>query len=93
MAMTQIDQEQFNKVIQQHTDVQSFIQQSQAQIRGEVENAASVNNGAMINSLVQAHEDWETKMNDISNNLTHMVESMKQTQSKLAEQDESNIIK
>ncbi|MFD2420685.1 hypothetical protein [Amycolatopsis pigmentata] len=90
---TQIDHSAFQQIIQKHADVQSYIQQQQAQIRSEVEQAQAQNSGAMINSLVSVHDDWDAKMNDINNNLNQMIDAMKTTLSKLQAQDSQNTIK
>lgn len=90
---TQIDHEAFNSIIQKHQGVQEYIQQQQTQVRSEVENAHSMNAGAMIDSLVSVHDDWDAKMNDINNNLNQMISSMQSTLTKLQAQDSENVIK
>ncbi len=90
---TQIDHSAFQSIIQKHADVQQYIQQQQAQVRSEVEQARAQNNGAMIDSLVSVHDDWDAKMTDISNNIGHMIDAMKTTHTQLAARDSENVIK
>jgi seryl-tRNA synthetase len=90
---TQIDHEAFNSIIQKHQGVQEYIQQQQAQVASEVDNARAQNSGAMIDSLVSVHEDWDAKMKDINNNLNQMIHSMQTTLNRLQSQDSENVIK
>lgn len=90
---TQIDQGTFNSVIQKHQGVQEYIQQQRSQVASEVENAYAQNSGAMINSLVSVHEDWDAKMNDIIQNLEQMIKSLQTTRDRLHTQDSDNVIR
>lgn len=90
---TQIDHGAFQAIIQKHSDVQEYIQRQQQQIRSEVEQAQAQNSGAMINSLVSVHDEWDAKMNDVNKNLTNMIEAMKTTLQHLQQQDSQNAIR
>jgi hypothetical protein len=90
---TQIDPDTFNKVIQGHSDVHTYITQQQAHIGQEVQNAAANNSGQMITSLVNVHTDWDDKMKDILTNLEQMISDLQETFKKLFHQDAANTVR
>jgi uncharacterized protein YukE len=87
---TRLTPAEVNNIAQQHDNVADAIVRQQGLLDQNVNNLVAQNSGALITTLNNVHQNWDSTVTDIVTQLRNMAQDMRTAATQLQSEDTAN---